>query len=134
MEVFTEITGESANYYEYYMMTLSNGNIFRVTDPSCGEFPVTGEFPHKGQWRDVSLICGLNKRLIKQSWGWWFEMPSRSLWHHCNEYTGFTVDTDPSPNVNVATLEILERISNSIPHITGHAGIKINPCQEKGSL
>ena len=36
-------------------MTSSNGNIFRVTDPLCGEF--TG---HKGQWRGVlmfSLIC-----------------------------------------------------------------------------
>ena len=33
-----------------------------------------------------SLICTLNKRLSKQSWGWWFE-PSRSLhcvWRHCN--------------------------------------------------
>ena len=43
--------------------------------------------PHKGQWRGAmmfSLICALNKQLSKQSWGWWFEMPSRSLWHHCN--------------------------------------------------
>ena len=31
-----------------------------------------------------SLICALNKRLSKQSWGWWFETPSSSLWHHCN--------------------------------------------------
>ena len=44
--------------------------------------------PHKGQWREAlvfSLICALNKRLSKQSWGWWFEMPTRSLWLHCNE-------------------------------------------------
>ena len=27
----------------------------------------------------------LNKRLSKQSWGWWFETPSRSLWRHRNE-------------------------------------------------
>ena len=36
---------------------------------------------HKGQW------CGalmLNKRLSKQSWGWWLETLSRSLWRHCN--------------------------------------------------
>ena len=36
-------------------MTSSNGNLFRVTGPSCGEF--TG---HKGQWRGAlmfSLIC-----------------------------------------------------------------------------
>ena len=40
-----------------YMMTSSNGNIFRVTGHLCGEF--TGP-PHKGQWRRalmLSLIC-----------------------------------------------------------------------------
>ena len=26
----------------------------------------------------------LNKRLSKQSWGWWFEAPSLSIWRHCN--------------------------------------------------
>ena len=44
--------------------------------------------PHKGQWRGALMfsgICALNKRLSKQSWGWWFEAPSRSLWRHCNE-------------------------------------------------
>ena len=43
--------------------------------------------PHKGQWRGAlmfSLICALNKRLSKQSWGWWFETPSHPLWRHCN--------------------------------------------------
>ena len=38
--------------------------------------------PHKGQWRGAlmfSLICALNKRLSKQSWGWWFETPLCSL-------------------------------------------------------
>ena len=43
--------------------------------------------PHKGQWRGVlrfSLICAFDKRLSKQSWGWWFKTPSRSLWRHCN--------------------------------------------------
>ena len=33
----------------------------------------------------IFLICALNKRLSKQSRGWWFETPSRSLWHHCKE-------------------------------------------------
>ena len=28
-----------------FMMTSSNGNIFRVTGPLCGNSPVTGEFP-----------------------------------------------------------------------------------------
>ena len=42
---------------------------------------------HKGQWREAfmfSFICALNKRLSKQSWGLWFEAPSRSLWRHCD--------------------------------------------------
>ena len=34
-----------------------------------------------------SLICALDKRLSKQSWGWWSETPSRPLWRHCNAYT-----------------------------------------------
>ena len=49
--------------------------------------PVTGEFPHKGQWRwalILYLICALNKRLSKQPWGRRFWTPSLSLWRHCN--------------------------------------------------
>ena len=33
---------------------------------------------------DVFFYFRLNKRLSKQSWGWWFETPSRSLWRHRN--------------------------------------------------
>ena len=42
------------------MMTSSNGNIFRVTGPLCGEFTGPVNSPHKGQWRGAlifSLIC-----------------------------------------------------------------------------
>ena len=42
------------------MMTSSNGNIFRVTGPLCGEFTVPVNSPHKGKWRGAlmfSLIC-----------------------------------------------------------------------------
>ena len=69
------------------MMTSSNGNIFRVTGHLCGEFtglrwfpvqrPVTRSF-------DVFFDLRLNKRLSKQSWGWWFEMLSRPLLRHHN--------------------------------------------------
>ena len=44
-------------------------------------------YPHKGQWRGALMFffdLRLNKRLSKQSWGWWFETPTRSLWRHCN--------------------------------------------------
>ena len=43
--------------------------------------------PRESQWYGplmFSLISALNKRLSKQSWGWWFETSSRSLWRHCN--------------------------------------------------
>ena len=51
------------------MMTSSNGNIFRVTGPLCGEFTGPGEFP--AQWPvtrsfDVFFDLRLNKRLSKQ--------------------------------------------------------------------
>ena len=29
-------------------------------------------------------LC-LNRRLSKQSWGWWFETLSSPLWRHCND-------------------------------------------------
>ena len=36
---------------------------------------------------DAELWCffdlRLSERLGNQSWGWWFETPSRSLWRHC---------------------------------------------------
>ena len=70
------------------MMTSSNGNIFRVTGPLCGEFtgprwiptqrPVTQSF-------DVYFDLRKNKRLGKQSWGWWFGTLSWSLLRHRND-------------------------------------------------
>ena len=58
------------------MMTSSNGNIFRVTGHLCGEFTGPGEFPTQRPVTrrfDVYFDLRLNKRLCKQSWGWWFE-------------------------------------------------------------
>ena len=52
-----------------------------------GNSPVTGEFPEQMPvtWSfDVFFDLRLNKRLSKQSWGWWFETPLRPLWRHCN--------------------------------------------------
>ena len=71
-----------------HMMTSSNGNIFRVTGPLCGEFTDPGEFPTQRPVTrsfDVFFDLRLNKRLSKQPWGWWFETPSWSLWRQCNE-------------------------------------------------
>ena len=57
--------------YPSDMMTSSNGNIFRVTGPLCGEFTGPGEFPvHRPVTRnfDVFFDLRLNKRSSKQSW------------------------------------------------------------------
>ena len=59
--------------------------------PCAGNSPVTGEFPTRSPVTrsfDVFFHLRLNKRLSKQSWGWWFETTSRSLWCHCNVNTG----------------------------------------------
>ena len=69
------------------MMTSSNGTVFRVTGPLCGEFTGPGEFPAQRpvtQSFDVFFYLRLNKRLSKQPWGWWFETPPWSLWRHRN--------------------------------------------------
>ena len=54
--------------------------------------PVPGKFPTQRpvMWSfDVFFDLHLNKWLSKQMWGWWFEMPSCPLWHHCNAYLAF---------------------------------------------
>ena len=66
-------------------MTSSNGIIFRVTGPLCGEFAGPVEFPtQRPVTRSFDVFFDLrpNKRLSKQPWGWWFEAPSWSLWRH----------------------------------------------------
>ena len=50
-----------------------------------GNSPVTGEFPtQRPVTRSFQVFFGLrlNKRLSKESWGWWFETLSCSLWRH----------------------------------------------------
>ena len=72
------------------MMTSSNGNIVRVTGRLCVEFtghlciPLTKASAAE---LDAFFDLRLNKRLSEQSWGWRFEMPSRSLRRNCNRLT-----------------------------------------------
>ena len=58
-----------------------------LLDLCAGNSLVTAEFPAQRPvtWSfDVFFHLCLNKRLSKQSLGWWFETPSRPLWRHCN--------------------------------------------------
>ena len=78
----------SVKWWNDIMMTSSNGNIFRVTGPLCGEFTGPGEFlAQRPVTRSFDAFFDLrpNKRLSKQLGGWWFETQSWSLWRHCND-------------------------------------------------
>ena len=65
------------------MMTSSNGNISAWLAICAGNSP----FPAQRQVTrsfDVVFDLRLNKRLSKQSWGWWFETILHPLWSHSN--------------------------------------------------
>ena len=61
------------------LLTLCEGNS-PVTDEFPSQKPVTRSF-------DVFFNLCLNKRLSKQSQGWWFKTPLLPLWRHWNGYS-----------------------------------------------
>ena len=68
------------------IMTSSNGNIFHITGPLWGESTGHGWIPFT-KASDAELCCCLwsaPKQTVAQAIEW-FEMPSRSLWSHCND-------------------------------------------------
>ena len=77
------VTEDSNSWWRHQMETFSALLAF-----CAGNSPVTGEFPtQRPMMRSfgVFFVLSLNKRLSKQSWGWWFETPSRPLWcRHCS--------------------------------------------------
>ena len=84
-------------WHSIYMMTSSNGSIFRVTGHLCGEFTGARGIPSKGlvtRSFDVFFDMRLNQRLSKQWWGWWFETLPRPLWRHCNKVNLCSAVTD----------------------------------------
>ena len=68
------IPSTRSSWWRHQMETVS-----ALLAPCAGNSSVTGEFPAKGPvtWSfEVFFDLRLNKRLSKQSWGWWFETPS----------------------------------------------------------
>ena len=63
--------------YDDVILALFSGN-----SPATGEFPT--QRPVMGSF-DVFFHLGLTKQLIQQSWGWWFETASRTLWLHYDD-------------------------------------------------
>ena len=95
------------------MMTSSN-ETFSALLTLCA---VTAEFPSQrpvARSFDVFFDLRLNKCLSTESWGRWFEMPSRSLWCHCN--VSIIYEYIHTMHYNIAAVK-LEYISG--PHKSG---------------
>ena len=70
------------SWWRHQMETLS-----ALLTICAGNSPVPGKSPTQRpvtRCFDVFFDLRLNKRLSKQSWGWWFETPSRPLLRHRN--------------------------------------------------
>ena len=131
----------------WYMMTSSDGNIFRITGPWCGKF--TGH-PHKAQWRGALMFS-----LI---WAWmngWVDYGeaddlrrhhSHPLWRHRNDdkftsrisYHPFTWFTFGSMNIHLhiilfpctGIVQVFELPSNWIKILTSRTlGVPCLPRQ-----
>ena len=77
----------------HFMMTSSNGNIFRVTGHLCGEFTGLRWIP-RTKASDAELWYFLwCARLSKHSRGWSFETLSHPLWRHRNVLWFYAGDT-----------------------------------------
>ena len=95
-----------------------------------GNSPVPGEFPaQRPVTRSFDVFFDLrpNNRLSKQSWGWWFETLSCSLWRHCNVISAlgywtsflrwlfsFSLSCPLSPSFFTTNFEILFKYSHDI--------------------
>ena len=90
------------------MMTSSNGNIFRVTGPLCGEFTSPGDFPTQRPVTrsfDVSFDLRPNKRSSNQWWGWWFDTQSRSLWRHHNDPSSISTTDAQHSSISITDVQ-----------------------------
>ena len=67
----------------------------------------------------------LHKRFSKQSWGWWFETPLRSLWRHCN--VGFSVARHDWPGAGYCGDQFNPH-DFWILYLQDHAGPAHSPC------
>ena len=83
------------------LLVLCAGNS-PVTGELAAQRPVTRSF-------DVFFHLRLNKRLNKQSWGWWFETLSCSLWRHSNDFRWY-IRQSWSPNQSIVAVTIFHYV------------------------
>ena len=84
---------------------------------NTAQIPVTWSF-------DIFFDLILNKRLSKQSWGWWFETPSCLLWRHCNviKINKFRLK---NLRFNLSLVKCLSFCSRANDLLTLYGGIKL---------
>ena len=108
IECLSYIDIEISTWWRHQMETFSALLVL-----CAGNSPVTGEFPSQRPVTrsfDIFFDLRLNKRLSKQSWGWWFETPSCTLWHHCNE-----IHNAGMPNIYRNITIKSDRVSKAVP-------------------
>ena len=86
--VLLKITDAHITKLTHNMMKLSNGNIFHVTDPLCGEFTGHRWIPlTKASGAELwCFLLSVYEQMVEQARRRWFETLSHSLWCHCNEF------------------------------------------------
>ena len=97
-----------------------------LLDICAGNSPVAGEFPaQRPVTRSFDIFFDLrpNKRLNKQSLGWWFETPSRSLWRQCKE-NHFLKYNSSIHNDSISYLQTTLR-SNADQTQSGHVFVEV---------
>ena len=85
----------SCKYSSHYCcQKLEHDDVIKWKLTIClGNSPITGEFPAQRPVTrsfDIFSSLRLNKRLNKQSWGWWFETQLQPLWRHCNDVSSLS--------------------------------------------
>ena len=85
----------------------------------AGNSPVSGEFPAQRpvtRGFDVFFDLRLNKRLSKQSWGWWLETLSCSLWRQSNVSLDELSDTneDEDDTIQIDPISVWQKIYNTL--------------------
>ena len=96
--LLTEIIPWTSNYAHTFPWWRHQMETFSALLAICaGNSPVPGEFPaQRPVTRSFDVFFDLNKRLSKQSWGWWFQTLSRPLWRHCHVHAVQLVTVAPN--------------------------------------
>ena len=119
-----------------------DGSVFLITDYLWGKAPPAGVLSSQvGQWSTVFMMTSsngnifrVNKRLSKQSWGWWFGTPPWSLWRQCNgcilccypeQIVKQVFESFDSPDAHVTSLSCFDRHgSDTNPNVLSVCSLK----------